>query len=532
MGFLSRSPARPQRPGAVFRSSLPDRGNRISKIPDDSVLQGLGFRSALAKLLLTAIRIPNAIALAASFYVLYDSQYLTVKCFPVRRIAESCEPQEDKIRVSRREKRQLVARVVNSQMFRRSSALCAFLHYITNHEILGQVDKLKEQTIGVEVLGRKPDYLPTSDNIVRVRAHELRGRLERYFASEGANEPVVITVPVGSYAPKFIPRQVAAPEMPVAASYMEAAPTAETKKRPDRYYLLPLAAIFLIALSASVALLRYVLGSNDRKAAVQQPAAMQDFWGQFFNTPNEELKVVYADPGYASWQDLSNKTLNLGDYLSRKYLNPNDDKLLKEAVRRMASPSDIEIAGHLGVLAGRFGGQVNVQFARDVSIRSFQLGNLILLGSRRSNPWVELYEPSLNFTLEVNPDSGFSLFRNRVPEPGEAAVYPMPAAFSESGTNEQQYIDYGLAALLKGCGNHGLTVLAEGLSTQGTKAVGDMLTDPERLDTLLKSMGHKAGTKVVPFEALIQMTSFPNTQYANPKVIAFRLQPRGSCVIN
>ncbi len=406
----------------------------------------------------------------------------------------------------------------------------AFLLHITENEILGRADRLKEQYIGTEVLGRPANYNPGDDNIVRVRAYELRGRLERYFASDGAEEPVVITVPVGSYVPKFEPRQAAAPKIPVAAPDNETVPPADNKDRRRRYYLLLLAAIVLIALSASAALVRYVLGSNGRMAAVQRTGAMQDFWGPFFNTPNEELQVVYADPGYASWQDLSHKTLNLGDYLSHKYLNPDDDEVLKQAVGRTASLADIEIVGHLGTVAGRFGGQVNVQFARDVSTKIFQHGNLVLLGSRRSNPWIELYEPSLNFTLVVDPHSGAPQFRNRVPRAGEAASYAIPATLNGPGGDERQYIGYGLAALLKGCGNRGLTVLAEGLNTQGTEAVGDMLTDPERLNALLKIMGHKAGTKVAPFEALIQMTSFPNTQYDNPKVIAFRLQPAGSCV--
>lgn len=440
------------------------------------------------------------------------------------------EVQEDVGLLSEREKRDLVQRIVNSQLFRRASALRAFLVYITEQEILGQADKLKEHTIGVEVLGRKPDYVPMSDNIVRVRAHELRGRLERYFASEGAHESFVITIPVGSYAPKFAPRETPTPKILVAAPDTETAHPRDERDRLRRYYWLPLAALVLLALSASIALLANVLRSHGRIGVVQRTGAMQDFWAQFFDNPNEELKVVYADPGYASWQDLSHKTLNLGDYLSHKYLNPDDNELLKEAVRRAASPADIEIVGRLGDVAGQYSGQMNVQFARDISTKFFQNGNLILLGSRRSNPWIELYEPSLNFTLEVDSHSGAPRFRNRVPRPGEAATYAIPATFNGPGGDEKQYTSYGVAALLKGCGGRGLTVLAEGLSTQSTEAVGDMLTDPERLNTLLKSMGHTPGTKVAPFEALIQITSFPNTQYEDPKVIDFRLQPASSCV--
>lgn len=266
------------------------------------------------------------------------------------------EAQEDVGALPEDEKRELVQRIINSQIFRRSSALRAFLVYITEQEISGQADKLKEHTIGVEVLGRRPDYVPMSDNIVRVRAHELRGRLERYFASEGANESIAISIPVGSYAPKFTARKAPVPEPPSPEPVTEPTPPRNQGAIPWRRNGLPIAVIVLLALSIPITLIAYALKSHEHPRA----GAMQDFWGQFFDSPNEELKVVYADPGYASWQDLSNKTLNLGDYLSHKYLNPGDDALLKASVRRTASLADIEVVGHLGTIAGQFGGQINV----------------------------------------------------------------------------------------------------------------------------------------------------------------------------
>jgi hypothetical protein len=148
-----------------------------------------------------------------------------------------------------------------------------------------------------------------------------------------------------------------------------------------------------------------------------------------------------------------------------------------------------------------------------------------------SNPWVELYEPSLNFDLGQDPHSEAPLFRNRSPQPGEASVYAIPSIFNRPGSGivETEYKSYGVIALLKGCGNRGLTVIIEGLNRQATQAVGDMLTDQPRLDSLLRSIGHKPGTNVTQFEALIQVTSLPN-DYNDPKVIAFRLRPAGSCV--
>jgi len=86
-----------------------------------------------------------------------------------------------------------------------------------------------------------------------------------------------------------------------------------------------------------------------------------------------------------------------------------------------------------------------------------------------------------------------------------------------------------VVALLKRCDDHGLTVIVEGLNMQATQAAGDLVTDPQRLEMLLRSIGHKPGTTVAPFEALFQITSLPGG-YDSPKIVAFRLQPAQSCV--
>ncbi len=426
------------------------------------------------------------------------------------------------------QKRELVQRVVNSEVFRRSGALRAFLLYITEQEILGRSDRLKEQTIGVEVLGRKPDYAPNEDNIVRVRAHELRGRLERYFASEGVNESIVIRMPPGAYAPEFGPRTVAPAEPALTLTSAESAPGASNEKPASRgrwaTVTVLLAAILLAGIAGSIGLTRYVLKSKSTPASMPLNGAIHDFWGQFFDNPNEELKIVYADTNFALWQDLNNKSLNLGDYLNRKYLNAETERVPEVGEWRITSPADVEGSAQLAVLAAKFGGQVNLRFARDANTEFLHRGNIVLIGSHRSNPWVELYEPSLNFQLGRDPHSGAPLFRNRSPQPGEPQLFAVPTMF-----DMQRTLTYGVVALLRGCDSRGLIVLVEGINMQATQAAGAMVTDPQLLGALLKRIGHRAGTKVTPFEALFQITSLPGG-YNNPKVIAFRTRSSESCV--
>ena len=85
------------------------------------------------------------------------------------------------------------------------------------------------------------------------------------------------------------------------------------------------------------------------------------------------------------------------------------------------------------------------------------------------------------------------MFVNRSPQTNEAQVYAIPAMFDTQRTEEKEFTSYGVVALLKGCGDRGLTVLAEGLNSQATQAAGDLVTDPQRLDALLRSIRTSRG---------------------------------------
>jgi hypothetical protein len=433
------------------------------------------------------------------------------------------------------QKRELVKRVVAGRLFNRAPAMRAFLIYITENTLSGRTEQLKEQVIGAEVLGRKPSYNPADDNIVRVRAHELRDRLERYFSSEGVAEPVVITVPKGSYIPEFVPRK------PLSAEPLEPpqlAPSAPIDLQPIASALAPVQVhrwirptVFTLFLIVAVVLIAVIFMHQNRSRLGPQEGPIHDFWAQFFDKPNKELRIVFADTSFALWQDMSDKSYSLGSYLSHQYLSEPNDNLREVATRRATSPADLLISVHLASLAGEFGEQVAPQFARSANADFFRHGNTVIIGSRRSNPWMEVYEPNLNFQLEEYPNSGAPMFSNRTPQKGEAASYAIPARLDTKGDEQREFTSYGVVALLRGCSDRSLILLAEGLNMQATQAAGEMVTDPQLLESLLRSIGHKTGENVTPFEALFQVTSLPGS-YENPHVVAFRTRPSDSCVGN
>jgi len=76
-----------------------------------------------------------------------------------------------------------------------------------------------EHEIGVAVFGRdRMTYFTGDDPIVRVQAGRLRLRLAAYYAEEGADDALRISIPTGSYQPKVEVADRCAPSAPVMAA--------------------------------------------------------------------------------------------------------------------------------------------------------------------------------------------------------------------------------------------------------------------------------------------------------------------------
>ena len=108
-----------------------------------------------------------------------------------------------------------LARILASDIFLRSDRLTSFLTFIVEQTLDGHGTTLKEQVLAMEVYGKGADFEAGVDPIVRVDARRLRDKLREYYAS-APHDPVVISVPKGSYAPVFgvQPRVEAPPRWP------------------------------------------------------------------------------------------------------------------------------------------------------------------------------------------------------------------------------------------------------------------------------------------------------------------------------
>ncbi len=105
------------------------------------------------------------------------------------------------------EERTELGALLSSDTFAKSPNLAKLLSYVCDKYFQGDLDGLKEYNIGVEALGRPPDFDPTTNSIVRVEAHRLRDKLKKFYENEGKNHALMITLQAGRYAPQFVRRE-------------------------------------------------------------------------------------------------------------------------------------------------------------------------------------------------------------------------------------------------------------------------------------------------------------------------------------
>ncbi|MCG8355686.1 MAG: hypothetical protein MI920_08965 [Kiloniellales bacterium] len=122
-----------------------------------------------------------------------------------------------------------LSRILASKEFERSETLGRFLSFVVEEALAGRGSSLKAYIIGVEVYGRDESFDPQADSIVRVEGSRLRRKLTHYNLTEGCDDPVVIEIPKGGYAPAF--RWA---ESDTSAAEPDAAGPVSAKTRPWR----------------------------------------------------------------------------------------------------------------------------------------------------------------------------------------------------------------------------------------------------------------------------------------------------------
>lgn len=411
----------------------------------------------------------------------------------------------------------LVQRIVCSRHLVKAPQLREILLYVARRSLAENVTAVNEQEIGCHALGRRPDFNPNEDNIVRVQVRHLRRKLEEYFATDGAGEPLVVTIPKGGYLAHFEPRK-AEPE--AQASHAEGPAAVQAPVAGRRPYLKSPVLWLLAALSAFGGLLAWrwpLAAGNSLAAAAMQKSAGDPLWSRIF-VPRRKTEIVLADSCLVAVQDILDTDISLQQFVSGAYpaalIEAVPDPQLRAGLRLLADRQyttlgDAAIASKLIDLGRRFNAEAEIRYSRFLSAREFKTGTFILVGSRRGIGWERLFEPQLNFTLEQDRDTRKYFFRNKAPASGE-----LPAYHPQSDGNSDTYADI---ALLPNTGGTGYVLILAGIDMAGTEAAGELVAGQGFPDLARKLLAQHAGS----IEVLLHAKSVAGTTQL-PEIVASR----------
>ncbi len=435
----------------------------------------------------------------------------------------------------------LVERILETPDFERSPRLAEFLRYICRLALEGRSSEISEQSLGETVFGRSPGFDSSADTIVRSHALRLRHRLEFYFSSKGAHEPLWVEIPRGGYVPRFYAPQFDAPvdretrlspegaaSETLTKEIVSPQPSLPAPKKVD-WFRRAWIEHFLVGIAvcaATVAIAYYLAHSASlgaRQQEIKQTNIERQFWSSLFPANGRTL-IVTGDSGLVLYETVNLEEVSLSDYLNGAYLEPHRSKtsLVSEAVasdlgsRRYTSVVDLDLSSKLTHLPEWSPGHAEIVFARDLRPSDANKSNLILIGSREANPWISMLEPSMNFIL-TRDDKGEFYFLNRHPRRGEQGEYHPQQGTGNLGAD---YV-YGDVAYLPNPGGYGMVLALSGIWMSGTQSAGNFVLDGAQLSSWLKSITNADGT-IPPFELLISTRNLQgNATYSS--IIAKRV---------
>jgi adenylate cyclase len=100
--------------------------------------------------------------------------------------------------------REELERILSSPKFAGAEQIRRFLRFAVEETVAGRQDQIKQYSIGTEALGRRSDFDPTGDPIVRVEAGRVRRALAYYYQHQGRRDAIRILIPKGAYVPVFL----------------------------------------------------------------------------------------------------------------------------------------------------------------------------------------------------------------------------------------------------------------------------------------------------------------------------------------
>lgn len=343
-------------------------------------------------------------------------------------------------------------RVLASEAFRNSRRSQEFLRFVVTRALDGREDSIKERNIAVEVFQRSGDYNSSEDSFVRVKAGEVRRRLAAYYAASPSQDRLRFELPLGSYVPQFVPY----PPSSEADPLPEAVGKPASGARPRWLLAAGIVSVLAVAIAAFVFLPR-------------RHSALDDFWAPILRS-SEPVVIFLPIPSSFNF---------VSEEFARRATVPTWQGTDSQGARFFLAPSPHKVGVGAAVGAIRFadlcvrtGKPYTLKAGEDFTFADLRNQPAILFGAF-SSPWTE----------EINNEHRFKLVRSasRIVDsrnPGRHWSFT-PGRYPGTPLD-----DYALASRVIDSKSGRAVIIAAGISTFGTQAAAEFLTESSRLEEL------------------------------------------------
>lgn len=435
--------------------------------------------------------------------------------------------------LGKEQKIEQLEKVLHSRTLQNSENLKAFLRFVVEKTLADEDVQLKEYTIATEVFGRKSDYDPRIDSVVRVQAGRLRTKLQEYYTAEGKNDQIVIDLPKGHYHPVFnCPHAESGQDISSAGARASEGlasnghPTRAAAEGQPHVEGLPARSRaravglvlggLVILLSVAVVALYSSNRELQRQARNLDPSLnTEDFkavWSPFVDDPESPLLVlsnptVYrflndADPG-----SLAQRAIQMTPEQTRALLDApefrgqytgGDSPRLIPSLGMYTGMGEAVGVYRLTDLLRSSNKTILLRQSRHVSAADLKYRNVILLGSIYVNEWSRRLPTVENFVYTFS-----ATIENRDPLPGEEREYK-PQFNEQTG---EMSVDYALITVKPNVsGEHAVMTLA-GIFSEGTEAAAEFVTTRNHLTLLGQRLRQLGGQNSPPkyYQALLKV---------------------------
>ncbi len=386
-----------------------------------------------------------------------------------------------------------VERLLDSAVMRGSESLCRLLRYLANRAIQDAGTPIREHEIAAEVFGRDGSFDPRIDSTVRVNIARLRAKLIEYYSHSGADDPITIELPKGSYTLTFCPRRaqpapVSEPKLDVRAVMETPAIRVETP-RPNRVLALALACMTCISAILAATLLLDRNPRHESRAVSDggDMTSLRRFWGTLLPGANDPLVVF------------SNATFVGKPVTGLRYFVPSRDAS-REVVDFYTGVGEVLSVHALDKTFALLGRSVRVKRGALLSLDDIENSDVIFVGSSLENLPLRDVPGLRDFQFRImdsGPRSGQGALVNLAPGEGEPKMFlPSSLPLSE---------DYAVIGLVPGLNPSRWALILAGTSTIGTQGAVEYVCREDTLRDLLEFAGKGKPGSLPRFEAVLDV---------------------------